>query len=77
VAYFAHIGGFLTGMVLIPFFKRRDVKLFADGRVSPSAKWSPEPVSFSTLKQEARARYKRQRGGSVPAVQKRTKGPWG
>ena len=28
VAYFAHIGGFLTGMVLVPFFKHRDVPLF-------------------------------------------------
>ena len=77
VAYFAHIGGFLTGMALIPFFKRRDIKLLADDRVSPSAKWSPEPTPFSTLKQEARVRYKRQRNGSVPTVQKRTKGPWG
>ncbi len=27
-AYFAHIGGFLAGMVLIPFFKKKNVKLF-------------------------------------------------
>ncbi|HHQ42008.1 MAG TPA: rhomboid family intramembrane serine protease [Chromatiales bacterium] len=27
VAWFAHIGGFLAGMALIPFFKRRDVPL--------------------------------------------------
>jgi membrane associated rhomboid family serine protease len=29
VAFGAHIGGFLTGMLLAPMFKRRGVKLFA------------------------------------------------
>jgi hypothetical protein len=29
VAYWAHIGGFLAGMALIPFFKKPHVKLFA------------------------------------------------
>jgi membrane associated rhomboid family serine protease len=28
VAFWAHVGGFLAGAVLIPFFKRRDVRLF-------------------------------------------------
>lgn len=28
VAVWAHIGGFVTGVVLIPFFRRRDVRLF-------------------------------------------------
>ena len=28
VAYFAHIGGFIAGMILIPFFKNRGVPLF-------------------------------------------------
>lgn len=32
VAFFAHIGGFLAGMVLIGFFKRSDVKFFAPPR---------------------------------------------
>jgi len=32
VAFFAHIGGFIGGMVLIGFFKRRDVKFFASSR---------------------------------------------
>ena len=27
-AWFAHIGGFVAGMVLVPFFKRRHVSLF-------------------------------------------------
>ena len=32
VAFFAHIGGFLAGMVLIGFFKRSDVKFFTPPR---------------------------------------------
>lgn len=28
VAFFAHLGGFIAGMILIPFFKRRNVVLF-------------------------------------------------
>ncbi len=30
VAYFAHIGGFIAGMLLIPFFKRADISLFQE-----------------------------------------------
>ncbi|MCC7411734.1 MAG: rhomboid family intramembrane serine protease [Gammaproteobacteria bacterium] len=32
VAFFAHIGGFIAGMVLIPLFKRRDVPLLQPAR---------------------------------------------
>jgi len=32
VAWSAHIGGFIAGMVLIPFFKYKQVKLFIPGR---------------------------------------------
>lgn len=32
VAFFAHIGGFIAGMALIGFFKRRDVRFFAPAR---------------------------------------------
>ena len=32
VAWSAHVGGFLAGAVLIPFFKYRNVKLFAPAR---------------------------------------------
>ena len=34
VAWFAHIGGFVAGMILIPVFKYSDVKLFAPARAS-------------------------------------------
>ena len=33
-AYFAHIGGFLAGMILIPFFKNRNIKLFHEQNTS-------------------------------------------
>ena len=32
VAYGAHIGGFVAGMLLIPFFKYRNVRLFSPSR---------------------------------------------
>ena len=32
VAWYAHIGGFLAGMALVPFFKRRRVRLFQGSR---------------------------------------------
>ena len=35
VAWFAHIGGFIAGMVLIPFFKHRDVRLFHPAQPAP------------------------------------------
>ena len=35
VAFFAHIGGFVAGMVLVPFFKKPNVKLFQASRSRP------------------------------------------
>ena len=32
VAYFAHIGGFIAGMILIPFFKNQGVSLFVQAQ---------------------------------------------
>lgn len=32
VAFAAHIGGFVAGMILVPFFKKKDVPLFAPAR---------------------------------------------
>lgn len=34
VAWFAHIGGFIAGMILIPFFKMKGMPLFHDGHGS-------------------------------------------
>ncbi len=33
VAFWAHIGGFVAGVVLVPFFKKRDVRLFQKGHL--------------------------------------------
>jgi membrane associated rhomboid family serine protease len=35
VAFFAHIGGFVAGMALVPFFKKPNVKLFQASRSHP------------------------------------------
>ncbi|MEZ0278075.1 MAG: rhomboid family intramembrane serine protease [Methylibium sp.] len=35
VAFFAHIGGFVAGMALVPFFKKPNVKLFQASRSRP------------------------------------------
>ena len=61
VAYFAHIGGFAAGMLLIPFFKRRVVPLFGRDDTPPQ-NWAGQPISFSTIKAEAHHRYRSGRG---------------
>ncbi len=35
VAFWAHVGGFLAGMALTPFFKRREVPLLAPSHSRP------------------------------------------
>ena len=45
VAYFAHIGGFIAGMCLVPFFKRSDVPLFGANDTPPNA-GTPSPFPF-------------------------------
>ena len=34
VAWFAHIGGFFMGVLLVPFFKKKNIKFFASGNKS-------------------------------------------
>jgi hypothetical protein len=60
VAYFAHIGGFLAGMMLIPLFKNRDVPLFGAGD-PPKGRWDGQPVAFSTIREQARDKYRGRR----------------
>ena len=91
VAYMAHIGGFLAGMALIPFFKHRNEALF--DRTLPPQRWSGEPISFATIKSEAKQRYRRDplgsriitppsskviKSGSVPGFKRPSdkKSPW-
>jgi membrane associated rhomboid family serine protease len=81
VAYMAHIGGFLAGMALIPFFKDRHISLFDRGTAPKT--WSGAPISYAELKTQARERYHRRSGSpirnSVPLSKKppHQKGPWG
>ena len=83
VAYFAHIGGFLAGMALVPFFKQRDIPLFDGDKPQADAeqRWSSTPISLQQLRSEARQRYTKleagPRSGSVPAFRRRPPGPWG
>jgi membrane associated rhomboid family serine protease len=60
VAYFAHIGGFIAGMVLIPFFKRSDIPLFGSDD-TPSEHRSGQRIPFSEIRREAGYRYGRRR----------------
>ena len=62
VAYLAHIGGFLAGMALIPFFKYRHIVLF--DRDIGLQDWADRPLNFQEVKAEARARYRR----TIPAL---------
>jgi membrane associated rhomboid family serine protease len=41
VAWWAHIGGFVAGIALIPFFKSSDVRLFAP----PRSKYETEAIA--------------------------------
>ena len=66
VAYMAHIGGFVTGLILILLFKRRDVPLFA-GRTA-IAEPAPAPGLFRAPPGRTRLP-----GAGRP----NRKGPWG
>ena len=52
VAYMAHIGGFLAGMILIPF--SRNAMFRCSTTDQPPKTWSGAPISFSDLKAQAR-----------------------
>ena len=80
LAYMAHIGGFIAGLVLVPLFKKRHISLFDRGQ--PPKTWSGQPISFDEMKRDARKRFQRNAGQttrtSIPSTKpKRPKGPWG
>ena len=52
VAYFAHIGGFIAGMALVPFFKRSDIPLFG-ANDAPHERWTARPIPFAEIRREA------------------------
>ncbi len=60
VAFWAHIGGFVAGIVLIPLFKDRDVPLFG----------APQSQAFQVMPASHISR------GSVPPVPRRDHSPW-
>ncbi len=64
VAFVAHVGGFVAGMVLIGAFKRRGVPWFADGG----------PRSEEAQKRPIDIRFRRSRKGSESPWRP---GPWG
>jgi membrane associated rhomboid family serine protease len=45
VAFWAHVGGFVAGVVLVPFFKRREVRLFDHPHSRPFAVMPPSAVT--------------------------------
>lgn len=76
VAYFAHIGGFIAGVILAGLFKKRSVPLFAPA-IDHIPKW--QTAQPRALRQEIRNRYILEGGtkaGSVPSFKRRAKGPW-
>ena len=76
VAYFAHIGGFLAGVVLVALFKKPTIRLFAPAKtLQPN--WQLQAPQ--TLRQTVKERYvleARDTKGSVPSFRRRQKGPW-
>ena len=76
VAYFAHIGGFLSGMILVTLFKPAHIPLF--GTVShPQPVW--QSAAATTLRGSLKERtilVKQDKSGSVPGFKRRQKGPW-
>ena len=78
-AYFAHIGGFIAGIILTPIFKKRGVKLLSQPKTKTQAKTTKIPAR--QIKNEFIQRYKQKpRKTSIPSVKKtnnKTKTPWG
>lgn len=61
VAFWAHVGGFIAGVVLVPFFRRRDVPLFAPAHsrafeVRPTPPLAPRRGSVPSAGDRFRAR---------------------
>jgi hypothetical protein len=79
-AYFAHIGGFLAGLVLTPFFRCKGVVLMPKQEEPPQ--WDISPVPGRQVRDEFKARYRYRRPGrtDIPSINRqntRRKGPWG
>jgi membrane associated rhomboid family serine protease len=78
VAYFAHLGGFAAGLILTPFFKRRDQKIFpAKPDTGTFAETGAKPnhsINIMTrhqIKNEFVERYKHRKAPPKPAYSRR------
>ena len=69
VAWWAHIGGALAGVILIPLFKHKDVPLLKGLRENPSQPAKPQPRGIRIMR-VAKKSEKTQKT-------QKTKGPWG
>lgn len=76
VAWWAHIGGFVAGAILIFFFKRNTVHLFGGGPPPQGVIMRRRPYDYGTRDRNA----KRRREAPTPSEDKAAegpKGPWG
>lgn len=72
IAWLAHIGGFLVGAALIPFFKLREVRLFARQDTVKSLR-----LPGGRRRRKASAPSAGQRQAVDPDERPRRRGPWG
>ncbi len=80
VAWWAHIGGAVAGMILVPFFKHKDVPLFegtrlAKGRQRPQHQarpWSGRNLKMTGIRMKPGARKTGKTGGGRGGVKR----PW-
>ena len=67
-AYFAHLGGFIAGLILTPFFRKSGTPLLPKSQTPAS--WAIEPVPARQVKTEFVQRYRRQKRPLVPEVKR-------
>jgi hypothetical protein len=81
VAYWAHIGGFVAGMVLILPFRKKGFPLFAGPRAAPAASRAPGHKAPGLKPKDRRATVVPNRIGSQTRLPQSgriwpRKGPW-
>jgi len=69
-AYFAHLGGFIAGLVLTPIFRKAGTPIWPKAETPPS--WQIEPVPARQVKTEFIERYRRKKRVMVPDVKRNT-----
>jgi len=69
-AYFAHLGGFIAGLVLTPIFRKAGTPIWPKAETPPS--WQIKPVPARQVKTEFIERYRRKKRVMVPDVKRNT-----